>query len=105
MDHINLTKNVSLLSLSLKQKKISTYYIVRNTTKMSYRIETDSIGEVRVPSDRLWGAQTQRSLQNFKIGTERMPIEVIRAVRRLASSISIKIVFFSSFSLTSFEKV
>ena len=82
MDHINLTKNVSLLSLSLKQKKISTYYIVRNTTKMSYRIETDSIGEVRVPSDRLWGAQTQRSLQNFKIGTERMPIEVIRAVRR-----------------------
>ena len=49
---------------------------------MSYRIETDSIGEVRVPSDRLWGAQTQRSLQNFKIGTERMPIEVIRAVRR-----------------------
>ena len=49
---------------------------------MAYRIETDSIGEVRVPSDRLWGAQTQRSLQNFKIGTERMPIEVIRAVRR-----------------------
>ena len=49
---------------------------------MSYRIETDSIGEVRVPSDRLWGAQTQRSLQNFKIGTERMPIEVIRAVRQ-----------------------
>ena len=63
---------------------------------MSYRIETDSIGEVRVPSDRLWGAQTQRSLQNFKIGTERMPIEVIRAVRRRRFR---KNRFFESFSL------
>jgi len=45
----------------------------------SFRIETDSIGKVRVPAARLWGAQTQRSLENFKIGTERMPVEVIRA--------------------------
>ena len=40
---------------------------------MDYRIERDSMGEVRVPADRLWGAQTQRSLENFRIGTERMP--------------------------------
>ena len=43
------------------------------------RIETDSMGEIAVPADRLWGAQTQRSLENFKIGTERMPTPVIRA--------------------------
>ena len=34
---------------------------------MDYRIERDSMGEVRVPADRLWGAQTQRSLENFRI--------------------------------------
>ncbi|MEZ4684931.1 MAG: class II fumarate hydratase [Bacteroidia bacterium] len=46
---------------------------------MSYRIETDSIGEVQVPSDRYWGAQTQRSKDNFKIGGQLMPVELIRA--------------------------
>ena len=46
---------------------------------MEYRIEKDSLGEIKVPKDKLWGAQTQRSLQNFKIGKGRMPIEVIRA--------------------------
>jgi fumarate hydratase, class II len=43
------------------------------------RTEKDSIGSIEVPSDKYWGAQTQRSFQNFEIGTERMPIEVIRA--------------------------
>lgn len=43
------------------------------------RIEKDSIGEIEVRSDRLWGAQTQRSLHHFSIGEDRMPIEVIRA--------------------------
>ena len=47
---------------------------------MKYRIEKDSIGEINVPVDRLWGAQTQRSLQNFAIGTEKMPTEVIQAL-------------------------
>ena len=46
---------------------------------MDYRIERDSMGEMRVPADRYWGAQTQRSFQNFKIGGERMPAEIIRA--------------------------
>ncbi len=46
---------------------------------MEYRTERDSMGEVRVPADRYWGAQTQRSLQNFEIGTEKIPREVIRA--------------------------
>jgi fumarate hydratase class II len=46
---------------------------------MQYRTEKDSIGYVNVPADKLWGAQTQRSFENFKIGGQKMPIEVIRA--------------------------
>lgn len=44
-----------------------------------YRIERDTIGEIQVPSNMYWGAQTQRSKENFKIGTEKMPLEVIYA--------------------------
>ena len=47
---------------------------------MKQRIEKDSIGEILVDSDKLWGAQTQRSFENFKIGTEKMPVEIIRAI-------------------------
>ena len=46
---------------------------------MSYRTEHDSMGDVLVPADRYWGAQTQRSLENFPIGEEKMPVEIIRA--------------------------
>ncbi len=45
----------------------------------AYRIEHDTLGEVRVPADKYWGAQTQRSLENFRIGGEKMPKEVIYA--------------------------
>ncbi len=45
-----------------------------------HRVETDSMGEMLVPSDRLWGAQTQRSLQNFRIGGDRMPAPLVRAL-------------------------
>ncbi|OFX21152.1 MAG: fumarate hydratase, class II [Bacteroidetes bacterium GWA2_31_9b] len=44
-----------------------------------YRTEYDSMGSVEVPSDKYWGAQTQRSLMNFKIGNSQMPIEIIHA--------------------------
>ena len=44
-----------------------------------YRLESDSLGTVEVPADRYWGAQTQRSLENFRIGGERMPAALIRA--------------------------
>ncbi|MBU0984314.1 MAG: class II fumarate hydratase, partial [candidate division Zixibacteria bacterium] len=47
---------------------------------MEYRIESDSMGEIKVPADRYYGAQTARSLMNFKIGGERMPDELIRAM-------------------------
>ena len=44
------------------------------------RIESDSLGEIEVPSQHYWGAQTQRSLQNFDIGTEKMPAPLVRAL-------------------------
>ena len=53
---------------------------------MATRIEKDSMGEIEVPAERLWGAQTQRSLQNFKIGGDRFPREMIRALGILKKS-------------------
>jgi len=46
---------------------------------MDYRIEKDSLGEVKVPVDKLYGAQTARAVENFPIGEEKMPLEIIRA--------------------------
>ncbi len=54
-----------------------------NTKVMKYRIEKDSLGPVKVPADVYWGAQTQRSKDNFKIGGQRMPLEIIRAFATL----------------------
>ena len=48
--------------------------------KARTRTETDSFGPIEVPADRYWGAQTQRSIENFRIGTERMPRPLIRAL-------------------------
>lgn len=44
------------------------------------RIESDTMGEVAVPADRYWGAQTQRSIENFPIGVERMPVQLVHAL-------------------------
>ncbi|MDN5836157.1 MAG: class II fumarate hydratase [Nitrosospira sp.] len=58
---------------------------------MSYRDEQDTMGMVRVPAAALWGAQTQRSLQNFRISGERMPLELLHAlalVKRAAASVN-----------------
>ena len=52
----------------------------KSTPRKSARIETDTFGPIDVPADRYWGAQTQRSRQNFRIGTERMPQPVVRAL-------------------------
>jgi fumarate hydratase, class II len=48
-------------------------------TQVKTRAETDSLGEIAVPADKYWGAQTQRSLQNFDIGEEKMPAPLVRA--------------------------
>ena len=53
---------------------------------MAKRIESDSLGTVEVDADRYWGAQTQRSLENFLIGRERMPPEIIEALALVKKS-------------------
>lgn len=53
---------------------------------MEYRVEKDTIGEINVPADKLWGAQTQRSKENFKIGQEKMPKQVVYAFALLKKS-------------------
>ncbi|GAB7056996.1 MULTISPECIES: class II fumarate hydratase [unclassified Paenibacillus] len=61
---------------------------------MEYRIERDTMGEIKVPADKLWGAQTQRSSENFRIGTERMPVEVVRAfalLKKAAAQANLKL--------------
>jgi len=49
----------------------------------NFRIEKDTLGEVRVPADKFWGAQTQRSKENFKIGSETIPLEVVYGLTRI----------------------
>jgi len=56
---------------------------------MDFRIERDTMGEIQVPANKMWKAQTQRSIENFKIGTEKMPIEVIHAFAVLKRSAAI----------------
>ncbi|PIE32609.1 fumarate hydratase, class II [candidate division KSB3 bacterium] len=56
---------------------------------MEYRIEKDTMGDIQVPADRLWGAQTQRSLEKFAIGTEKMPIEIIQAFAVLKKALAL----------------
>jgi fumarate hydratase class II len=58
------------------------------------RSESDSFGPIEVPADRYWGAQTQRSLENFRIGTERIPLPVIHAlalIKRAAAEVNHKL--------------
>ena len=69
---------------------------------MSTRIETDTMGEVKVPADRLWGAQTQRSLENFKIGFDRMPLPLIHAlalVKRASAQVNLDLGKFKDIAL------
>ncbi|TDO09359.1 fumarase class II [Bacillus subtilis] len=56
---------------------------------MSYRIEKDTFGEIKVPADKFWGAQTQRSKENFKIGSEKMPNRIVKAFSILKRSTAI----------------
>ena len=56
---------------------------------MEYRIEKDTMGEVKVPASAYWGAQTQRSRENFQIGGHTMPIEIVRAFAYLKNAAAI----------------
>ncbi|HZP71108.1 MAG TPA: class II fumarate hydratase [Pseudolabrys sp.] len=60
-------------------------------TRGKTRTESDAFGPLEIPADRLWGAQTQRSLHNFRIGTERMPMEIVHAlglIKRAAAEVN-----------------
>jgi fumarate hydratase class II len=65
-----------------------TLIMARSPKSDATRTETDSFGPIEVPSDRYWGAQTQRSRENFRIGKDRMPIEIVHAlgIVKLASA-------------------
>ncbi|KOP81615.1 fumarate hydratase [Bacillus sp. FJAT-21945] len=59
-----------------------------------FRIERDTFGEIKVPAEKYWGAQTERSKQNFKIGSEKMPMEVIYAlakIKKAAAAVNYKL--------------
>src|SRR5215831_16544542 len=63
----------------------------RSKAGTATRTETDTFGEIEVPADRYWGAQTERSRRNFRIGAERMPLPLIRAlaiVKRVAAEVN-----------------
>ena len=70
---------------------------------MNYRIEKDTLGEVKVPADKLWGAQTERSLNNFKIGKPAsMPLEIIYGFAYLKNKF---LNVFSLFFITSHPQI
>lgn len=61
---------------------------------VAMRTERDALGQIEVPADRLWGAQTQRSLHNFRISSERMPLELIRSlalVKRACATVNVEL--------------
>lgn len=65
---------------------------------MNYRIEKDTMGDVQVPDEKYWGAQTQRSLENFRIGGQRMPLEIVRAFAVLKKAAALTNVELANFS-------
>lgn len=64
-----------------RQRNEEVWECVADRVKQSTRTESDAFGEIQVPSDKYWGAQTERSLENFKINQpqDRMPPPVVRA--------------------------
>src|SRR5213078_4029592 len=68
--------------------------VAKETAMAKTRTETDTFGPIEVPADKYWGAQTQRSLQNFRIGEGRMPLPLIRAlaiVKRGAAEVNLSL--------------
>jgi fumarate hydratase class II len=63
----------------------------RAKSRLKTRVESDAFGPLEIPADKLWGAQTERSVHNFRIGTERMPLPVVRAlglIKRAAAEVN-----------------
>jgi fumarate hydratase class II len=71
---------------------VAAFFIAKEKGMTSSRSEKDSMGPIDVPADKLWGAQTQRSLEHFRISTEKMPTELIRALaltKRAAAKVNV----------------
>ncbi|EPF17873.1 fumarate hydratase, class II [Cedecea davisae DSM 4568] len=71
---------------------MAAFFIAKEKEMASSRSEKDSMGAIDVPADKLWGAQTQRSLEHFRISTEKMPTELIRALaltKRAAAKVNV----------------
>jgi len=75
------------VSLSGKQTVSPTRNAIQ--TNGEFRVESDSLGEIKVPADRIWGAQTQRSLEHFSIGKDLIPREMITAYATLKKGAAI----------------
>ncbi|MFB5196114.1 class II fumarate hydratase [Neobacillus sp. KR4-4] len=74
----------------------------------NYRIEKDTLGEVRVPLEKYWGAQTQRSKENFKIGSEKMPLELIYGlvfIKKAAAKVNFQLGKLSENKMKAIQKV
>ncbi|GHH98576.1 class II fumarate hydratase [Neobacillus kokaensis] len=74
----------------------------------NFRIERDTLGEVQVPADKFWGAQTQRSRQNFKIGAEKIPLELIYGltyIKKAAASVNFQLGKLSEVKRNAIQKV
>src|ERR1700683_460639 len=72
-----MARNAALLRSHSRKDNIVTITTAEEITAQSFRKESDSLGLVEVPTDKLWGAQTQRSLQHFSIGKDLIPREMI----------------------------
>ncbi|MED4206034.1 class II fumarate hydratase [Neobacillus mesonae] len=74
----------------------------------NFRIEKDTLGEVKVPADKFWGAQTQRSKENFKIGSEKIPLELIYGltyIKKAAASVNFQLGKLSETKKKAIQKV
>ncbi|AZU61156.1 class II fumarate hydratase [Neobacillus mesonae] len=74
----------------------------------NFRIEMDTLGEVKVPADKFWGAQTQRSKENFKIGSEKIPLELIYGltyIKKAAASVNLQLGKLSETKKKAIQKV
>src|SRR5580698_10004229 len=85
-----MARNAALLRSQSRKDNIVTITTAEESTVHSVRKESDSLGLVEVPTDKLWGAQTQRSLQHFSIGKDLIPREMIAsyAVLKKAAAIA-----------------
>ena len=79
---------ISRRAVAFAPQALANFKPATSMRTMSHRKEYDTFGEILVPSDRYWGAQTQRSIENFDIcrDTDRMPIQVIHAMAVLKSA-------------------